>query len=378
MTHATNNVPPAYSYGSYEHNPKIEDELREALEHGMPLLLFGSSELSLNKLPSIPYNFFNKTLNIPCIGMGHAGNQCFCICSQLCAMSNALKNGRIIVILSPGWFSAYAKGTSLESFLEFNDERLLYNIYFNKNLPKIYKDYESQYIYENEASIESASAILKAFYYYNQANKNIVNKIVFTPFEKLYENYCLFKISVTNKLLQKGDYEAPLMAYDSANVSKTNFSYTKTVNWDSMYATARKDFDTVSTNNNMDISNDYYARYVKTHHSFHIQPVPLSQNVELQDFTMLLKLLKQYNTDAYFIIQPINPLAYDDVKELKPTIDVVCKKMDSLGFNYLNLYVTDSISYQKGTLNDIMHMGNLGWYRTDSAILCHFNSTGHE
>ncbi|HRG54194.1 MAG TPA: D-alanyl-lipoteichoic acid biosynthesis protein DltD, partial [Bacteroidia bacterium] len=92
------------------------------------IFILGSSELTETS-DALPYNFISKNFTTPLRGVGHAGNQCFSIYTQLLANEKKLKDARIVIILSPGWFeSKSSRGTTSPLFLEFNSDNFLNRI----------------------------------------------------------------------------------------------------------------------------------------------------------------------------------------------------------------------------------------------------------
>ena len=100
-----------------------------------------------------------------------------------------------------------------------------------------------------------------------------------------------------------------------------------------------------------------------------MQPVPAFVNQELEDFKMLLKLVKEKNVNIRFIISPLNTLYYKNLKDLLPTISDIENEIRSNNITYLNMFETDLTKYDKAILRDIMHMSDYGWYKVDQFII---------
>jgi D-alanine transfer protein len=364
---------PAY-FPNYNNDFQVEDFVFKHLKGGNTLVVIGSSEMANSEFASIPFNFYK------CIGIGHDGNQCLSIFTQLCAMSNSLPNAKIAIMISPGWFcDNYADGTSLHSFLEYNDKHLLYNAYYNKALPEKYKAYIGAYLADHVNTLESPTGILKVFLYDFLSDENFKNRMLYAPFKAYYHWYCEHEISQYAK--NKKEINSNLLDFcspytDSAISALPAMQVTK--NWDSLYSKAVKEFAANSTNNNMAINNTYYSQWIKTHHMKHLRIVEDAKNQEMKDFKMLLDLIRYYNIDAYFVIPPLNPLAYDNLNELEPQINEIQQEVERNKFECYNMYVSDSNHYAKGILTDVMHLGELGWYKVDSAIYHHFYLKKHE
>ena len=361
---------PTY-FSDYRDGYSSEQFVYKSLSGGYPLVVMGSSEMADSTYPAIPYNFFK------CIGIGHAGNQCFSIYSQLCAMSPSLQHAKIVIIVSPGWFCAgWGNGTSPDLFLEYDNGNFLYSAYFNKDLSASFKDYIGDYIIRNYNYIDSPSSIINLFYYNSLSKKDTSDKIKYGLLKDFYYYCCKYKITQLSKLTgeNKANFLTRFSIPDNDNTYNRQLfpNNIKTPNWDSLETKASNQFKAASSNNNMAVTNAFYSKHLKIPHLEHLRLVKVAENKELKDFDMLLRLLHYYNTDAYFVIEPLNPFGYNNLKGLTPIMDTIKNELALYHFSYYNMFVTDSTHYKKGTLCDLMHFNNLGWYMADSAIYNHF------
>jgi D-alanine transfer protein len=357
---------PGY-FDNYQDNQSLEDSICRTLWNGSLIVVMGSSEMTTRQFKAMPYNIFN------CVGLGHEGNQCFSMYAQLCAMNRHIQNAKLVIILSPGWFCGDdSKGSSTETFLEFNDDRFLYNAYYSTNLDDTFKTYIGEYLKDKMPEIKSPSAIIKAFYYDDLSSATIAHQFLCTPYKYMYDKYCMYKVGRAMKLAEN-EYSLPA---NSVNVKQEYTPYElpkmQKPNWDSLYVLASKEFVLKSNNNSLAVDNDYYTTRIKNHKLGHLHIVSESRNKELTDFKMLVKFLKKYNVNTYFIIQPLNPYTYDNLQELTPLLTEVKTELSKNSFTYYDMYTADTTHYQKGILTDVMHLGNLGWYKADSAIYTHF------
>jgi poly-D-alanine transfer protein DltD len=119
----------------------------------------------------------------------------------------------------------------------------------------------------------------------------------------------------------------------------------------------------------MGISDDYYNKYIHGRTGGHIEPVKEKFNQELEDFKMLMKLLKEKKVNASFIISPLNTLYFHNIKDILPIIKIIEYEINYNGFPYINLLETDPNKYDKAILNDIMHMSDYAWYKIDRFII---------
>ncbi|HXB12140.1 MAG TPA: D-alanyl-lipoteichoic acid biosynthesis protein DltD [Bacteroidia bacterium] len=351
-------------FANYDNGYCDELAFRNALHHGNAITLIGSSELTNKKMKGMPYNFFNAH-KIPCIGFGHEGNQDLAITAQLAVLHNELKDSKIIIILSPGWFEGgYSKGTSLESFLEFVNERFLYLLYFDNEIPAETKNYIYSYVDRNYKDINSPSAILKLMYFTAQSNKSILNRIVFAPYCFFYQMYCEKKQKLMTDLFYKNKSYVPFTEEPYKVLAKTSPD-SLNINWDSVRSNAIEAFKTISNNNNLGIENNYYNKYMQKAAPSIVVPVKTKDNTEFKDFVALLRFLKTFNCRPLFVMQPFNPLAFSNMHDIEPIEDSIINELKKNNFPYMNLQVSAKDKYVKGTLNDYQHLGDVGWYQID-------------
>jgi len=321
------------------------------------IYIYGSSELS-SSTKAIPYNFFPDELKAPVLAIGHAGNQCFSIYSQLLANRKKLKGKKIVVMVSPGWFeSKPSKGTSSAVFLEFNSENYVaamlsqnddFSKYAQKRIADFYNEFNSPY----------PALKLMAFKHY--ASKSILHTCLYSPLIAVNE----FVVNTTSN--GSGCYSISC----GGGVDKKSVS----INWDSLLTETKKQVLARSTNNSMGIENNYYNLYINGNKG-NVSFVSERFNKELQDFKMLVQLLKAENADACFVISPLNPYYYEDVAELNPTIqkikEIIARHYD-IQKNCFNLFSDSKETYDKALLNDVMHFSDYGWYCIDKYIASKF------
>src|ERR1700722_5060125 len=308
------------SFGNFEGGYRSEITMRNALKNENAIVVIGSSEMSVNTIAAIPYNFFTEH-KIACIGYGHEGNQGLSILTQLAVMHKELYNAKVVVILYPGWYEGGSvNGTSLQSFMEFVNERLQYLFYYDEAIPADVKEYVYDYIVKNYKNIDSPSAILKLMYYTGLSNQSAVHKLAYSPFCFLYKNVCAYKMQKMTALYKDN---LSLQPYTD---EKYPFVKLKTegqlhINWDSLRTKAKATFDSASTSNSVGIEDSYYNKWMKGGGKKSISPVDAKRNTEFRDFCMLLKLLDDFQCKPYFIIQPLNPLVYKNMHDIDPILN---------------------------------------------------------
>jgi poly-D-alanine transfer protein DltD len=342
---------------NFSSNKAYEAIFLKSREDAETIYLLGSSELTA-PTDAIPYNFISRHFTTQVMGVGHAGNQCFSIYSQLLANSSLLKNAPIVIILSPGWFeSKPAKGTSSEVFLEFNSENFLNKILKDKNDPEFHA-YEYKRVAQLFNEFNSPNLELRLMNFEARASRSFMHRAVYSP------------ILVCDRLLlamRERISPSPTSTdshYERPPIVQTPVSF----NWDSIYSASKMEVLKKSTNNTWGIANDYYSEYINGK-TGHMEPVPERFNQEREDARMLIKLLKEKQANASFIISPLNPFYYKNLKMIAPTIDIIVKEIEANHFPYLNLFETDTLRYEKAILHDVMHMSDYGWYKVDRFMI---------
>jgi D-alanine transfer protein len=342
---------------NFNDDPGLEDQFLRNDSVRPVIFLLGSSEL-VNNSDAVPYRFIKKHFRTQVKAVGHAGNQCFSMFSQLLANSDRLPDARIVFIISPGWFeSKNALGTSSEVFLEYNSERFLQKI-LDKESSDNFRIYASRRIAEMYPEFNSPSLPLKLLNFEGRASKSPLHKAVYLPL-----------IAADNFLLKAKKRLLPDLI---SGPLAENASYKPVaeipIAWDSLLQHAKSKASVASTNNTLGINNAYYTQHIHGR-TGSIEPVGVSCNQEFMDFKMLVKLAKEYHVQASFLISPLNPIYYKNLAALNPVLDSVKKEITAAGFSYLDLFTTDASRYEKATLTDIMHMGDYGWYLTDRFII---------
>lgn len=337
-------------------NRSQEDRFLKVGEKSETIYLLGSSELAATT-DAIPYNFIPRYFNVPVLAIGHAGNQCLSIYAQLLAKEHLLNNAPIVIILSPGWFESKASGgTTSEVFLEFNSENFLNNILKSES-----DSTEHAYLYNRVSEIytefNSPGLELKLMNFKHRASISAIHQALFTPLVYCDEYLLKLKESITNSTASR----QPIILRPPLLPEKAN------INWDSLNITSKEEVLQKVTNNDMGIADDYYTTYIHGR-TGRMVSVEETHNRELEDFNMLMALLKNRNVRASFIISPLNAYYYKNLSDILPTMKAVENEIQSYGFPYLNLLTADTLKYDKAILHDIMHMSDHGWYQVDKFI----------
>lgn len=343
----------------YDDNLNAQINLSGSLANGTPVV-FGSSELTSNHLMGVPYRYFNEVKHANLFAFGHAGFQNLAMLTVLAANKSILKNSRLLIILSPGWFEGnYAKGTSLASFFEFCPESYLYSIFKDTTLDASTKSYISNYINTQYEKIASPGCLHRI--YAHRANKL---KLFHKPFVKLNKAFLQNTIKFTDEFLIQ---ETVLTELNKLHPQKRHLNCV-IENWDSLLVVSKENFKKNCSNNSFGVANEYYSKWMSNGNKKEVHPVSINSNQELNDFKALIDFLKTNNIKPCFVITPLNTLAHDGLDKLEPAINEVKKSLIEGGFTYLDMFTPNLKNYDIGVLEDIMHPYDYGWYQINKFI----------
>lgn len=341
-------------------NPNYESQFLQTSDSSKTIYLLGSSELT-SPSPALPYNFISNHFATKVMGVGHAGNQSLSIYSQLLANENRLDNLPIVFIISPNWFdSRRSKGTSSAVFLEYNSENFL-----NKILKLNHNAEFQEFLYKRITNLfpefNSPNLEIKLMIFKSLASRSFIHKALYTPVVFFDELLLSIKENIN---LEKNFNNADCELITHSSVSPDSVI----ISWDSLFSSSKQAVLSNATNNKMGISNDYYLEYINGKQG-NIQQVDEKNLQELEDFKMLIKLLKQKKVNASFIISPLNPYYYKNLNDLLPVIQTIEKEILNCKFPCLNLFETDTLKYDKALLRDVMHLSDYGWHKVDQFII---------
>jgi D-alanine transfer protein len=307
------------------------------------ITIFGSSELS-NETAYIPYNYLADTLGIRVNAFGHAFHQSYAIYAECLAMSENLNNAKICIIVSPSWFET--NGTNIQAFLEFVRPNFLRKIICDKSISRKEKAAIGEYLYINRQLMETSN---------NKINQ-LVNCYKFQDFPIL-NNY------IFSKNQEFGDINYKLIDNKTSIKIKTN------VNWKNSFNKVQNDFLQHSKSNNIFIADSYYELNFKNGHKAGNFSVIGTNNQEFEDFSLLLDLLEKKNANVSIVIQNLNPYHYSHLYRFNPTLNKIVSLLNAKNIPFLNMFTPTKKEYIPGTLNDVMHTGDLGWLKINKFIV---------
>lgn len=305
--------------------------------------IFGSSELS-NETAYIPYNFLADTLGIRVNAFGHAFHQSYAIYAECLAMRENLNKAKICIILSPSWFET--TGTNIEAFLEFVRPNFLRKIICDTSISRKEKAGIGEYLYMNRQLMETSNSKIDYLVNcYKFQNVPILNNYIFSKNQEFGNiSYKLIKNQTSRKI-------------------KTN------VNWNNSFKKVQNDFLQHATSNKIFVADSYYKLNFNSGHKAGSFSTIGTNSQEFKDFSLLLDLLVKNNADVSIVIQNLNPYHYSHLDRFNPTLNKIISLLNEKNVPFLNMFTPNKKEYIPGTLNDVMHTGDLGWLKINKFIV---------
>lgn len=343
---------------NYMDEPYLAAMLHRTLVEGSSLVLFGSSELTTENQPTKVTVFFKDEMHVPLLAIGHDGNQCLSIHAQLLAADAPLRDAKLVLLLSPGWFSGRSakRGTALEAFLEYQPSPSFYRIrrryLAGDTLVRPYL----QFLADHRTELTDAQPIVQLLLRNADARERFAYWFS-TPWVR-------YQVEATEaNMLAEPEIPGQARPWQMGHYTAEQ--------WKACYQRAVAAHLAQCTNNNYFINDAFYTEYVHGE-TREVEVVPLDRNREYKDLISLLDFLKAEDAKPLFIIQSLNPYVYTNVKDLSPTMEAVRRAVQERGFTVFDQWVDDTAHFQPGILTDVMHLGPLGWARVDSAITTYF------
>jgi D-alanine transfer protein len=326
---------------------KSELELYGSLLDKEGITLLASSELS-NISPYITYHFLPDSLGIRVNSFGHAYQQCFSIFSELLAFKKELKDAKITIILSPGWFEQ--GGSNIEAFLEFVRPNFLKRIINDHTITTNQKAAIGEFLFKNYELIKNPNSLIEYFISIYKKRSFLNNDHVDKSSVLSFENV----IYVLNK-----------------NKS-IKYNHRK-INFDSIALVRQNQMLKLITNNNFYINNEYYEKYLLDKNGKMIYSdfptIDIKNNQEFKDFKMLVDLLVECKSKPTFMIQGLSPYYFNNLKGFDPVLNGVVKYLEQKNIPYLNMFTSSKDNFVPASLLDVMHSSDYTWMKYNKFLV---------
>jgi poly-D-alanine transfer protein DltD len=145
------------------------------------------------------------------------------------------------------------------------------------------------------------------------------------------------------------------------------------IDWDSLFTASKEEQRKRSTSNDWWIEDAFFAE--TNGDNGRLFPVSDANNTELEDFRMLVKLLKTRKANVSFVIMPLNPSYYENCAELTPVVQQLQRELKEHKLPFLNMWNDNPTTFDNGVLSDVMHYSDYGWYRVNQFIVNTYHLT---
>lgn len=330
--------------------------LSSALRDGKVMVVLGSSELERTRWnPYIPNVFFPKHHLAQVLTYGKTGFETLGMYGLLYGVKPHLNpQTRLVILLSPAWFRV--TDLPVSDFADnFNDNVLLQD-YWSDEARGVFHDYLTAHQFEfvsmtstEKMYMDDPSTLL---------DWDLPGFMGRTINVRAYAQRMKLDIYLAG-LTAPADKEV----YDAGNSGD--------LPWDRYQAEARAHEASRMTNNDLWVHDRVYDLYRKSGALGRRRYYPAAMNPEPEMAALreLLQMLQRSKVKALFVMQPVNPRLYDDTDRFLPVDDRVAALCREYGMRYFDMY---RMPFEKGTLRDSSHPGELGWEEIDHEIAEYF------
>lgn len=357
------------------------------------MLVMGSSELSRYNENSFPTEVFNKgnsPFTVTLFGQGYYQSLVHTI--ALGAMDPQIKNNKVVIIVSPQWFSEKGaiesfQGVYSESLMEqfIKNDRINYGTKYkviartkellsnNKNLLDTIDKYERAHneIIDYQSPLENDVTITEISENKKNTSVKLTVENILAKAETNLKN-AFFKLKDKNALINSLKINTNITNNTDNNTNNTKQIEEETIDFEKMMENAEQQGKESSTNNQFYAYDEYfnkymkkdYMRYKKNYYKGYINNSP-----EFSDLQLFIDLAKVLDIEVMLVSVPMNAYWYDYIGYDKNQRKAYYERIRTIaGENNLNLADFSDKEYEKYFLKDIMHLGWKGWVYLDEAI----------
>ena len=349
------------------HNSDTRNSSKTVLEElfkGNAIPVLGSSELSASDDVAYPPALFhngNSDFNMILIGRGSMQSLHHAI--NLGAMADILPDKKVVLILSPQWFTA--SNLSSEAYASRFSERMYSE--FLKNTDISYNTKEK--VTERVKSLLTADPKqLERVEKYEKAYlRHGLNPLLQCDI-RLYDSFMSFR----------QDF---LLAKEAEHLedSGSEFVETETIDFEQLLVQAQEAGDEACTNNQFYIYDEYYDTYVRdveeTKKNSWVNMSYL-ESPEYDDLRIFLDVCKETGTEPLIVSIPVNGLWYDWCGFPTENRQAYYEKIRNICAEYqVEIADFSDKEYESYFLKDVMHLGWKGWVYVDEAVYEFYKQT---
>lgn len=323
------------------------------------LVVFGSSELSMEDEPNLPQLFFPREAGVPVFAFGHAGMQSLSILARLFAHQKNLGGASLVIMVGPGWF---LDRPPLERFLEAVSQPISTGILQASWHDPVAMTYLSKYVDEQLVAIENPSPSMQAIAAYTGspwAFPFLAAKALFLELPGVVE-------STLQIMIASWSPGTPYILAEGPHGTIDAFP------WRDRQLAANARQVARSRGNSAFVEDGYFQRVVTdTGREFPLAlAAPELDGREMADFTALVAFLVRTHASPLFVIEGFNARAYKDLDSWRPLLSKLRSVLYDAGFPCVDLWED---RYQPGAYFDVQHIGSYSWLEVDRQITRLFN-----
>lgn len=354
----TNNIDKLYYYNSDIKNSN--DYVMDNILKKETIVVLGSSELFSNDEIAYPpylYNYGYSNYNSILMGRGYM--QSIHHAMSIGALSNNIKNNKVVLIISPQWFTEAHLSSDIYSsrFSEANYIEFLKNKNISKeNKMKVAERLESL-LTSDPTELKKINKYEDIYLYHNDVNPiNFLKIKIYDGFINLKNNYNLTKEfkNINN------------------SINYNNYVDANEINYNKLLEKAESIAKIQCTTNEFGISDNYFNTYVKDNLESRKNSEQNSSYVkskEYDDLQLFLDICKDLKIEPLLISVPVNGRWYDYTGFSKEDRNQYYQNIrDIASKNNVELADFSDKEYELYFLKDIMHLGWKGWVYLDEAI----------
>ena len=358
------NIEKAIYYNNVS-SKNCSDYVMEKVLNERSIVVLGSSELSFSNSPAYPpklFNYGNSDFNMVLMGSGYF--QCIPQAINVGALSNNIKNNKIVLIISPQWFTS--DGLTSESFCSKFEETNFVEFLKNDSISKETRIAVANRVNELLTSDPTTLArVEKDERLYIDGSLNLLTHLEMAAYNSFRAEKAKFE---TAHALKSQDLPIEQERYVKA----------EDINWNELMLKSADLGVESCTNNTFGVNDDYYTTYMADKIASlkgSYSDASYVESPEYDDFRLFLDVCKELNIEPLIISAPVNGRWYDYAEFSKADRNTYYQNIRDICREY-NVKLADfsQKEYEIYFLRDIMHLGWKGWVYLDRAVYEFYNN----
>ena len=338
-------------------------------QHGLEaqdiLPVYGSSEFSAWSDFHPTSLFAGKPTGFTPFLIGRGGSQALIHVLNVASQSGALRDKKVVVLLSSQWFAP--EGISTNYFASNLSALQAYRMLFNSQLDPKTKQQIAARLLQFPDIMQAYPVLSNLLTYYGRNDA--------TSRTMMLGHSLLGRMEMAALELRDAVNSVKLLHPINVKLESIQGKATATKPlkpWTELSEQATKAGQTATTNNPFGIMDSYYLEYIQANLSADkgsSRNAKLRSSPEYDDLKLLMDVLKQAGAQAMFVVVPVNGKWADytsfPLVERQAYYQRIRQMVEQEGFQVADFSGHEYDSY---FLKDIMHLGWKGWVKVDEAM----------